>query len=323
MTVLAMPRTVTTAERPARVAVWVGTIAALFLGLVLLFAAYAKAIDPDGFREQIVKEGLAGAVPAGPLALVALFLETSLGVALVLNLRRLWVLVPTTLLVGFFVLLTARSYWLSTHGSADAMSGCGCFGNLVQRSPAAAFWQDTLMLVPAAFLAFVARQHSERPSRIRTTIAVAVGAAAVLFAWEAPNLPLDDLATRLHSGLAVETICTGGDHKVCLGEVAPDLRQGKHLVVLADLDDSGFTASVDALNAYVRGGHGESVIVLTTSTAEQQRAFFWKWAPAFPIVEAPAPLLRPLYRRLPRSFEVKDGKVTATYASLPSLPKPS
>jgi hypothetical protein len=52
-----------------------------------------------------------------------------------------------------------------------------------------------------------------------------------------------------------------------------------------------------------------------------ERLFFWKWGPTFKIVEAPAELLRPLYRRLPRSFAVQDGRVTATFPGLPPLPK--
>jgi hypothetical protein len=34
--------------------------------------------------------------------------------------------------------------------------------------------------------------------------------------------------------------------------------------------------------------------------------------------ETPQALLRPLYRRLPRSFRVEDGRVTATWAGLPA-----
>jgi hypothetical protein len=61
--------------------------------------------------------------------------------------------------------------------------------------------------------------------------------------------------------------------------------------------------------------------VLTASDAKRQRLFFWRWGPTFKIVEAPPELLRPLYRRLPRSFAVQDGRVTATFSGLPPLPR--
>jgi hypothetical protein len=304
--------------RASRPLLWLGNAAAVFLGLVLLVAAWAKAIDPLGFREQIEHEGLAFLLPAGAIVLIALFLETSLGVALVLAVRRLWILIPTVLLVAFFVALTARGYWLATHGGADAASGCGCFGNLVQRSPAAAFWQDTLLLVPALLLTFVGRPTGGNV-RWRAVLAGLLGLAAVVLAWKAPELPLDDLATRLHTGTTIQSVCLPGNHPVCLGDVSPELRTGKHLVVMADLDDPRFTQSVDALNTYTRGASHEEVTVLTASAADRQRAFFWKWAPAFSIVETPASLLRPLYRQLPRAFRVADGRVVATFPGLPSL----
>jgi hypothetical protein len=50
------------------------------------------------------------------------------------------------------------------------------------------------------------------------------------------------------------------------------------------------------------------------------RAFFWQWGPRFEVVEAPEPLLRPLYRRLPRSFRVEDGQVVETFSGLPPAP---
>jgi hypothetical protein len=37
----------------------------------------------------------------------------------------------------------------------------------------------------------------------------------------------------------------------------------------------------------------------------------------FQIQEAPPSLLRPLYRRLPRSFLVRDGRIVALYAEPP------
>ena len=42
-------------------------------------------------------------------------------------------------------------------------------------------------------------------------------------------------------------------------------------------------------------------------------------APSYNVVHAPIGLLRPLYRSLPRSFLVKDGEVTRTWAGLPPL----
>ncbi|MBV8203337.1 MAG: hypothetical protein JOZ15_22205, partial [Acidobacteria bacterium] len=103
--------------------------------------------------------------------------------------------------------------------------------------------------------------------------------------------------------------------------VAPELDHGDHLVVLDDLDDLALAKAVPRLNAYAGSPGAATVWVLTASDAKRQRLFFWRWGPTFKIAEAPAELLRPLYRRLPRSFAVQDGRVTATFPGLPPLPR--
>ncbi len=295
-----------------------GTLGGVFLGAVLLVAVWAKILDPAAFAEQIRIEGLDFLLSAQTVALIALALEAGLGLALFLGVRRLWVLVPAALLVAFFTFLTGRAWWMSAHGLRQAAS-CGCFGNLVQRTPAEAFWQDLLLLVPALLLSFVGHAGGNRSSRFPTVRAalIPVAAAAVaLFAWKAPELPLDDLATRLRPGVQVTELCTGGG-EVCLSTVAPELKTGSHLVILADLKDPVLEKAVGSLNEYA--GRGEAVWVLSASPQEEKQAFFWRFGPAFQIVETPEPLMRPLYRRLPRSFRVENGRVTETYAGLPKL----
>ncbi|HVT58136.1 MAG TPA: MauE/DoxX family redox-associated membrane protein [Thermoanaerobaculia bacterium] len=310
-------------EPRSRLRFWAGTIGGAALGAVLLVAAWAKAIDPVSFADQVRAEGLADWLPAGAVAMAALALEAGLGMALLLGVRRPWVLVPATLLIASFLVLTGRAYWLATHGVRSEAGSCGCFGNLVERTPAAAFWQDLALLVPLLLLAWTGRQQRGRAlARGRTVVVAAFTAAVLLFAWRAPALPLDDLATRLKPGAEIAKLCAGGgDQKACLDSVAPELDRGQHLVVLADLDDPALGAAVRALNAYAAAPGAPTVWMLHGGSEARQRAFFWKWGPAFKVAEAPLKLLRRLYRRLPRSFEVKDGRVTATYAGLPPLPQ--
>jgi uncharacterized membrane protein YphA (DoxX/SURF4 family) len=305
-----------------------GFLGGAMLGVVLLIAAYAKAIDPEAFAQQIRNEGLAlfGSPFAWAIAVVAL--EVGLGVALLLDLRRRSVLVPATLLVALFVFLTARTYWRATHGglsAADAAS-CGCFGNLVERTPAEAFWQDLLMLVPALALAWVARPSAVRPPdrrrrAILTGLAGLAALAAGVFAAFAPGLPLDDLATRLKPGTRLSETCAGsGDRRICLDTLVPGIQRGSRWIVLADIRAAGFAELAAELNRYVQGGADGSrpeIAVLGDFTQDEQLELFWRLAPAFDLHEVPAAVLRPLYRRLPRTFFVEEGRVTRTYAGLP------
>jgi uncharacterized membrane protein YphA (DoxX/SURF4 family) len=300
---------------------WVGTIASAVLGAVLLLAVWGKALDPSAFAEQIRMEGLDFLLPAQAVALIALALEAGLGLALLFGVRRLWVLIPAALLVAFFVFLTGRSWYLTAHGLRTETAGCGCFGNLVQRSPAEAFWQDLLLLVPPLGLAFLGRDRRGRifpPLRTATAALATIG--VLVFAWKAPELPLDNLATRLRPGTAINQICVDQSaNPLCLSTVAAGLLQGEHLVVIADLADPAFRQSIAALNGAASDPAGPRVWVLSDASSEQLFEFRWTQGPVFQVVEAPTALLRPLYRRLPRAFRVKDGQVVETWTGLPPL----
>lgn len=297
----------------------VGTAAGLFLGAVLLFAAWAKAIHPEAFARQIELEGLDVVLSAGAVALIAIVLEVAFGGALVLGIRKLWVLVPTALLVLFFLFLTGRAYWKSTQGllSEEEAAACGCFGSLVERTPAEAFWQDLLLLVPALGLAFVGRTGTTAGPLRLATAGFATAGMGVL-AWMAPELPLDDLATRLKPGVEIGTLCAGAEpDRLCLDGLVPELDEGRHWVVLADLESEELADAVPALNDFVLGDESSGLWVVTSSTLEAMQAFQWQWGPAFSVREAPPTLVTPLVRRLPRSFEVAGGRVTATHSGLP------
>ena len=309
--------------RPASWKRGLGTLGGVFLGLVLLLAVWGKAIDPVVFAEQIAIEGLDFILPAHVVAFIAIGIEAALGTALVLGLRRLWVLLPATALTAFFLFLTGRHYLNFLQGVVDDSVSCGCFGNLVIRTPAEAFWQDLFLLVPALVLAFVGRTKSGRPEMKFPSTRVGVTAVAtlllLLLAWQAPNLPLDDLATRLRPGSKVADLCSGQDvERLCINMLMPELEEGEHLVVLADLADPSFGEAVEGLNALALAGTGPTLWVLADATPDEQYAFFWQWGPVFEVREAPHALLRPLYRRLPRSFIVQGGEVTETLNGLPS-----
>ncbi len=316
------PRAADTASRPPRALQVVGILAGVVLGGVFLFAAWAKAIDPAAFVADVQARGLGVLGGAAPVAYLALALEAGLGTLLLLGVRRLWVLVPAALLVAFFLSLTGQDYYRAAHGLEPASASCGCFGNLVVRSPAQAFWQDLLLLVPPLVLAFLGRcPRARRLPPARTAAGLVVAAAAVLLAWKAPELPLDDWATRLSPGVHVSTLCAGqGSDRICLDSVVPELDHGEHLVILAALDEP-FGKKVARINGYLDrqafDPDAPPVFVVTTAERATQQAFFWQWGPGFEIREAPEPLVKPLVRRLPRSFLVEDGEVRETWDGLP------
>jgi uncharacterized membrane protein YphA (DoxX/SURF4 family) len=297
-----------------------GLIGGLILGVVLIVGGFSKTVDPVAFAEQIHVEGLDFLLSSQLVAIIAIGLELALGTALILGLRRLWVLVPAALLVLLFMFLTGRGYWNDVHGIVNEAASCGCFGNLVDRSPAEAFWQDLLLMVPALLLTFIGRAHRNTRLVARIAVVVSVTFAGLWLTWKAPSLPLDNLATRLKPGKQLSNICAGyEENQVCLTGVIPELIDNNHVVIIADLTSSDFGAAVPDLNQYCSNARGPTLWVLCDATPEDRHRFFWQRAPIFQLYEAPRALLRPLYRKLPRSFLVSEGTVTRTFSGLPPL----
>jgi hypothetical protein len=145
----------------------------------------------------------------------------------------------------------------------------------------------------------------------------------LVFSLLAPDMDLDDLATRLRPGLTVGEICTGkAEGRVCLKDVIPDLEQGRYLFVIADLADPLLADHVAAWNERALTGESPTLWLLTAASLEAVEAFRLEKGATFLISEAPASLLRPLHRRLPRTFRVEDGKVVATSSGYPDVASP-
>ena len=155
----ALPRTRRRGS-PRPILWWVGTFGGAFLGLRAPLrrlgqgdrSAVVRRPDPHRGARLPAPRPRRGPDRAGPGGRRS-------GSLLLLGVRRKWVLIPATLLVAFFLSLTGRAWWLAAHGQRDAAESCGCFGNLVQRTPAQAFWQDLALLVPALLLAWVGRER--------------------------------------------------------------------------------------------------------------------------------------------------------------------
>ncbi len=183
-----------------------GKTACIFLGGILLFASYAKLLEPGGFVGQIHLEGLDFWLSATSVAVVAIFLETVLGILLLLGVGNRVVLAGTAVLTLFFLYLTGQNYWLVSQGLRDPEAACGCFGDLIQRTAAQAFWQDLLMLGLPLIVAFRMLPRSLHFPPYRSMIAAVASILVALFMARSPSLVAEGDALHFAAEGARETV---------------------------------------------------------------------------------------------------------------------
>jgi predicted small integral membrane protein len=278
-----------------------GTVAGYVLGGVLVLAAYAKAIHPHGFAAQLRDFPVFAAI-AYPGALFIIAFESALGVALLSGSRHPYVLVVTNATFLLFVGMVA-----SELVRPDGTSTCGCFGHLLERTPRQAFFEDVgfAALSGLAWLGRTARSDVLRwwPSAVGVAGSVALAVCA-------PLLPLDDQATALAPGVTVAA--------TQLDRVLPELRTGRHLVLLLDRADAATRERIAHLNDRLKLPHGATTVWgVADDDPELAAEFLWSAGPAFDVRGAPPRMLRRLYRTLPRSALIDGGRVVQTWSGFP------
>ncbi len=284
---------------------WFGAAAGFLLGLVLLYSSWAKALDPHGTGEIYARKGLLPASLATAVVLAGVGVEAALAFALLSNFRRRLVLLGATLLMLGFFGLTTYEFFVP---SKDA-SSCGCFGNLIVRTPGQAVIQDGLFLVFALF-AWVGAPRGRAPLA-RWAVPVAGFVLAVTLGVLAPKLPVDNLATRLKPGVKVASLK--------IDEILPELQRGRSFVILIDRGDEKMVDQVKRINEQLALKQGLPLNVLGLAEDNENLAtqFQWSAGPAFEVRSAPYTTIKPLYRKLPRSFVVQDGVVTRVWNGIP------
>ncbi len=282
-----------------------GDVAARLLGLVLLVAAYAKALDPALFATQI-----GDLVPLSPsfahaAAVATIAFEGGLGAALLAGWRHPVVLAASS---ATFVAFLGIVAWQMAHPSETAGS-CGCFGQLLERTPEQALVEDAVFVVLSG-IAWLGRPAAVRTRWLPALLGTVAGGALAL---AAPSLPLDDQATALAPGATVAT--------TKLDEVVPELRSGRHLVLLLDRAAPDAAVRIAELNGRLKlPGGGTTVWGVADDDPALATAFMWSAGPAFEVRSAPAAMLRTLYRTLPRSALVDDGRIVETWTGFPPDP---
>jgi len=279
-------------------------MARILLGLILVAAGALKGLDPAEFAHQIAGYGIIGTAVSNLSAPLLIAFEFTVGLSLIVGFRpRASTLTAIALLVAF---IGIEAYGIA-QGRTEA---CGCFGAYVQRTPQQVILEDLLFIGFGLLSLFGLRTWAGARGRGGVIAAVAVFAGGLLmlgFAIASPSLPLDPLVTSLAVGQGVEDLG--------LADIVPDLLEGRHLVALIDVTDEKTFETSARLDEIAAMSGGPAVIALTPATEEERLAFTWTATPSYDLRNVDRPVLKRLYRRLPRFFLVDRGHVQAVIDS--------
>ena len=95
----------------------------LFMGLVFIYASYAKIIDPLSFSQNIHNYGVTPFFIENIIALTLPWVELFIGLGLILNIKYDACLDIAIFLMALFIILISQAYFRGK--SID----CGCFSN--------------------------------------------------------------------------------------------------------------------------------------------------------------------------------------------------
>jgi uncharacterized membrane protein YphA (DoxX/SURF4 family) len=270
------------------------------LGLVFLSAGLLKGADPAEFVRQVGTYGILTGKAAAALAYLLIPLEVALGAALLAGYRTRWAAAAGAILMAIFMAATAYAW------SQGKVEGCGCFGSFASRTPGQVLVEDSVFL-GLGIAAFLLAPPRAAGPRWRIVPVLTALTAAVLLSLTAYALPLDPLVTDLRIGQGVE--------KLPLRVSPVDLSTGDHLAALLDLDSTESRKIVSALNAL--SGAGVSVIAFYGGEVDEKIIFCFNYSPGFDVVTVPRPELKRLFRKLPRFFRIRQGRVAGIWEGSP------
>ncbi|MBW1989934.1 MAG: hypothetical protein JRI97_10370 [Deltaproteobacteria bacterium] len=150
----------------------------VLLGGVFLVAAAVKVADMALFTRQILDYGIVSSWPlaaAGAWGFV--FAESILAGALLAGWRPREALWGTAALLLVFIGVTGWAW------AGDGVDDCGCFGELLKRTPGQALAEDLVLLAIAAAALMLHRPGKPRLQRFRASVTVLFALAGLVLPW--------------------------------------------------------------------------------------------------------------------------------------------
>ena len=283
------------------------SLPAVALGLIFLAAGVLKAVDPAEFARQIGTYGIVSGGAAVFLAYLIIPLELALGTALVVGYRSRLAAALTGALLLLFMGATAYAW------SQGKTEGCGCFGSVASRTPGQVLLEDAAFLALAWLAYQLGQERVSRPRWRPVTVLCVVLAAGIALPAGAYALPIDSLVTDLKVGRQSSDLP--------LREAPMDLTKGDYLVALLDVNAADARDTVKKLNQLNGASSGAMVVAFFGGEVDEKTIFCFNTNPSFEVVAVPRADLKRLYRKLPRFFQLKEGRVSRIWDGAPPTPE--
>ncbi len=283
----------------------IARLLAAVVALIFIAASGIKAFDPAGFAEQIASYHI---LP-GSLSLAAawffIIVEFTLAAALLLHVKpELFIPLMMVLLAGFI--------GVTVYALAQGIGGnCGCFGNVVHRTPQQTLLEDLLMLAALLFSFIVLRNDPRRMRGLKAPLLLA--AAALLIAGVTgfhDRLPVDTYVTELRVGRRFTSWPTENLYL--------DLNSGRRLVFLFTTGSRQIEQEIREMNAVAQTKGTPQAVGLIIDGSAGLNTLVFQYGVSFPIGALEPRFAKNLYRSLPRAFLLDQGVVRQVWNGIPT-----
>lgn len=277
----------------------------IVVALVFLFAATIKAFHPAGFADEIAAHGLLPAAMHLPAAWFFISLEFMLAIGLLFNLKpRLFLPMMLATLLGF---IGVTAYLLVQGINVN----CGCFGNVIQRTPEQVIIEDAVMFVALLFSYIILFDDRKKKSWVKIfSFSGGALAIALLLTGLSAQLPVDSFVTELKEGRMFTSWPIEG--------MFLDLNKEQRVVFLFSTKDAEIEQQIQRMNAIAQTENIPTCVGLIVDGSEQLGTLVFQYGTAFPVGALEPRFAKQLYRFLPRTFILDHGFVKSVWNGVPS-----
>jgi thiol-disulfide isomerase/thioredoxin len=288
----------------------VAVLISIAVGLVMLAAAVAKLANLPRFAVQLITYELMPEAWTPRVAFLVAYFELLLGAALLFRAYPRPALATATALVGVFLFAVA---WGWVRGCLEE---CGCFGEMLSRSPAQAALEDVVLLgLLVSAYRWTPPVDPKRVVRRRQVFGVVsiLILASMANGWgQVPSR--EEVSDAQVAGIKGRTVRSIPGYR----EAVPLPREST-IVVFLSTRCIHCARAVPRFNELYQKRGDMKFLAFAVDKDPNVQQFRKRFGAVFPILEAPRPKLRHLVHGVPEVLFISNHKVEEAWALPPTV----